>query len=170
VGRGGYTVTHRVRRGSSIYAMKILQRRGGEELPERAFRREAALLASVDHPGVVRVHEVGVADGLPYLGMDFVDGRPLRTLLPDGRLPGEQSLRPAIALASAPGAAHLARLVHRDIKPDNILVGADGRARVIDFGLAVRPGTVDESATAGTLLYCAPEQTGMLRRPLDGRT
>src|SRR5262245_6970879 len=108
LGRGGYTVTHRVRRGSSIYAMKILQRRGGEELPERAFRREAALLASVDHPGVVRVHEVGVADGLPYLVMDFVDGRPLRTLLPDGRLPVEQSLRLAIDVASALGAAHLA--------------------------------------------------------------
>src|SRR6185369_4612278 len=76
LGRGGRTITYRVRRGSSIYAMKML-RHGTEAVPERAFRRVAALLASVNDPGLVRVHEVGVAHGRPYLVMDYVDGRPL---------------------------------------------------------------------------------------------
>src|SRR5689334_9765440 len=82
LGRGGRTVTYRVRRHSSVYAMKILRQRGGDEL---AFRREAALLASVNDPGLVQVHEVGVADGQPYLIMDFVDGPPLTSVLGQGR-------------------------------------------------------------------------------------
>jgi diguanylate cyclase (GGDEF)-like protein len=168
LGRGGYTVTYRVRRHSSEYAMKVLQRHG-EEPTERAFRREAALLASVNHPGLVRVHEVGVANDQPYLVMDSVDGRPLSSLVADGPLPVEQAVQIGVDVATALAAAHAARLVHRDIKPSNILVGADGHARLIDFGLAVRPGTRDETTTAGTLLYCAPEQSGMLRRPIDGR-
>jgi diguanylate cyclase (GGDEF)-like protein len=170
LGRGGRTVTYRVRRASGIYAMKILLWHGGEELPVRAFRREAALLASVNHPGLVRVHEVGVAHGRPYLVMDHVDGRPLSGLLARGGLPVDRLIRVGIDVASALGAAHRARLVHRDIKPDNILISPDGRAHVIDFGLAVRPGDLDEASTAGTLRYSAPEQAGMLHRPVDGRS
>jgi len=169
LGRGGRTVTYRVRRHTSIYAMKILQRRGEEESPHRAFCREAALLASVNDPGLVRVHEVGTADGQPYLIMDYVDGQSLTSVLADGRLPVVRIAQIGIDVARALGAAHRARLVHRDVKPANIMVSADGAARVIDFGLAVRPGDVDETTTAGTLLYCAPEQAGMLHRPVDGR-
>src|SRR5215468_4814741 len=169
LGRGGRTVTYRVRRHSSVYAMKILQRRSGEDPPERAFRREAALLASVRDPGLVRVHEVGEAGGLPYLVMDYVDGQPLSQLLAAGRLSIPRVLRLGIDVGRALGAAHQARLVHRDIKPDNILVGADGHAWLIDFGLAIRPGDIDADKAVGTLLYCAPEQAGMLHRPVDGR-
>ena len=169
LGRGGRTVTYRVRRHTSIYAMKILQRRGAEELPDGDFRREAALLASVNDPGLVRVHEVGVADGQPYLIMDYVDGQSLTSVLAEGQLPIAQIARIGVDVARALGAAHRARLVHRDIKPANILVSADSSARVIDFGLAVRPGDIDETTTAGTLLYCAPEQAGTLHRPVDGR-
>jgi diguanylate cyclase (GGDEF)-like protein len=169
LGRGGRTVTYRVRRHSSVYAMKILQRRSGEDTPERAFRREAALLASVRNPGLVRVHEVGEAGGLPYLVMDYVDGQSLSQLLAAGQLSIPRVLRLGIDIGRALDAAHQARLVHRDIKPDNILVGTDGHAWLIDFGLAIRPGEIDAGATVGTLLYCAPEQTGMLHRPVDGR-
>src|SRR6185369_3446276 len=126
LGRGGRTVTYRVRRHTSIYAMKILQRRSGEDPPERAFRREAALLASVRDPGLVRVHEVGEAGGLPYLVMDYVDGQPLSQLVAAGRLSIARVLRLGIDVGRALDAAHQARLVHRDIKPDNILVGTDG--------------------------------------------
>jgi diguanylate cyclase (GGDEF)-like protein len=170
LGRGGRTITYRVRRHTSVYAMKILQRRGGEELPEQAFRREAALLASVNDPGLVRVHEVGVAeDGQPYLIMEYVDGQSLTSVLAEGRLPVDRIVQIGLDVANALAAAHRARLVHRDIKPANILVSTTGPARVIDFGLAVRPGEFDEASTAGTLLYCAPEQAGTLHRPVDGR-
>ncbi len=169
LGRGGRTVTYRVRRHGSTYAMKVLRPSTGEDGPSRAFRREAALLASVAEPGLVRVHEVGVAEGLPYLVMDYVDGRPLSALVADGPLPVDQTVRIGIDVGRALAAAHQARLVHRDIKPENILVSAAGQARVIDFGLAVRPGDLDEATTAGTLLYSAPEQAGMLHRPVDGR-
>src|SRR5262249_29338889 len=104
LGRGGYTVTYRVRLHTSVYALTVLQRRGGEELTIRAFRREAALLASVNHPGLVRVHEVGVANEQPYLVMDFVDGRPLSGLIGDGPLPLDQAVRIGADVASALGA------------------------------------------------------------------
>jgi serine/threonine protein kinase len=101
--------------------------------------------------------------------MDFVDGQPLTAVLGQGRPGVAQIGEIGIDVALALGAAHRARLVHRDIKPANILVSTTGSARVIDFGLAVRPGDFDETSTAGTLLDCAPEQTGMLHRPVDGR-
>jgi diguanylate cyclase (GGDEF)-like protein len=149
--------------------MKILPGVGVDPATERAFRREAALLAALSNPGLVRVYEVGVDYGCPYLVMDYVEGRALSSLIADGPLPLDQLLRLGIDVASALGAAHEARLVHRDIKPDNILVDSGGQARVIDFGLAVRPGDADDVSTAGTLLYSAPEQSGMLHRPVDGR-
>jgi diguanylate cyclase (GGDEF)-like protein len=169
LGRGGRTVTYRVRRDSSIYAMKILPGSAVGQVTERAFRREAALLAALSDPGLVRVYEVGVDYGCPYLVMEYVEGRPLSSLVADGPFPLGQLLRLGIDVASALGAAHEARLVHRDIKPENILVDSGGQARVIDFGLAVRPGDPDDVSTAGTLLYSAPEQSGMLHRPVDGR-
>jgi diguanylate cyclase (GGDEF)-like protein len=151
-----------------VYAMKMLLPRTGEELSERVFRREAALLASVNDPGLVRAYEVGIADGRPYLVMEFVDGPPLTSLIATGPMPIADVVGVGIDVAGALDAAHQARLVHRDIKPDNIIVGADG-VRVIDFGLAVRPGDHDGSTVAGTLLYAAPEQVGTLHRPVDGR-
>ncbi|MFI5497000.1 diguanylate cyclase [Actinoplanes sp. NPDC051859] len=170
IGRGAHAVVHRVRFRGAEYAMKVLQAADGDEERMRAFRREGALLASIDHPGVARVHELGDRDGRPYLLMDLIEGEPLTHLLAGGRLPAQRAVRVAHEIASALAAAHAAGLVHRDVTPHNIIVGRDGAARLVDFGLATRVGAADADLIAGTPAYCSPEQAGMLRRQVDGRS
>jgi diguanylate cyclase (GGDEF)-like protein len=164
LGRGARTIAYRVRRDAQVYALRVAD--GGAE---RAVRREAALLAGVDHPGVARVHEVGSVDGRPYIVMDLVEGRPLTTELARGPLPIESILSLGIDVAEILAAAHRSGLVHRDVKPDNLLVTPDGSTRLVDFSLAARSGDPDSTAVIGTLRYSAPEQSGLLRRPVDGR-
>jgi serine/threonine protein kinase len=164
-------VVYRARRDGSDYALKLLRELAPDDTRTlTAFRREAALLACVDHPGLARVYEVGHSHGRPYLVMELVQGRPLAELLRQGPLPAEQVVAVAIDAAEVLAAAHRAGLVHRDVKPDSLLAQPDGRTRVLDFGLAALAGAGhDEDAVAGTLAYSAPEQTGMLNRPVDGR-
>jgi diguanylate cyclase (GGDEF)-like protein len=176
LGRGNQAVAYRVRRDGAEYAMKVLQPQASVQLapdPEsshRAFRREAALLACTTHPGLAQVHEVGTADGQPYLVMDLVEGRRLTDVLATGPLAPDRLISLAIDVASALAAAHRTGMVHRDIKPDNIVVSPAGRGRLIDFGLAARQGASHDDAVAGTMLYSAPEQVGVLHRPVDGRS
>lgn len=136
------------------------------------LRREAQAMARLAHPNVVAVHEVGVHDGAPFVAMELVDGTNLRQWWSDERRSETELLTMFAAAGAGRAAAHDAGLVHRDFKPDNVLVGRDGRARVVDFGL-VRgmPGattlvTIDvqapieithSSALAGTPAYMAPE-------------
>jgi eukaryotic-like serine/threonine-protein kinase len=173
LGEGAQTVVYRARRGASEYALKVLR---GPALDDRralaAFRREAALLACVDHPGLARIHEVGEAHGRPYLVMELVEGRVLADLLRDGPLPQERLIALAIDVADVLAATQRAGLAHRDLKPHNLLVQPDGRTRVVDFGLAALTGAAaaaDDETAVGTITYSAPEQTGMLNRPVDGR-
>jgi predicted Ser/Thr protein kinase len=169
LGRGARTVVYRARRGDREYAVKVLRTVGGRD-EALAFRREAALLAGLDHPDLPDVHDVGEADGHPYLIMDLVVGRPLAAVLrAEQRLDETRTATLGAEVADAPAVAHRAGLVHRDVKPDNIMIGPDGRARVIDFGFATRTGSEVADAAVGTFAYSAPEQTGMLRRPVDGR-
>ncbi|MCA8952484.1 MAG: serine/threonine protein kinase, partial [Planctomycetes bacterium] len=122
------------------------------------FEREARLAASIRHPGVVHVYEVGVAGGRAYLAMEFVEGQPLRPEHPTGgRADPHATAQIALEVARAVAALHQAGIVHRDIKPDNVLIDRDGRARVTDFGLALLRGDrADEHA--GTPGFMAPEQ------------
>ncbi|OLB77083.1 MAG: hypothetical protein AUI14_17195 [Actinobacteria bacterium 13_2_20CM_2_71_6] len=169
LGRGARTAVYRARRDGREYAVKVL-RSVGDQREAVAFRREAALLASLDHPGLARVHDVGEAAGHPYLIMDLVAGRPLAEVLrQEGQLDEARAARIGAEVADALAAAHRAGLVHRDVKPDNIMIGPDGRARVIDFGFAARTGDDVADVAVGTFAYSAPEQTGMLRRAVDGR-
>jgi diguanylate cyclase (GGDEF)-like protein len=170
LGRGAETVVYRVRRRNADYALKLLNRPGAD--PERALttiRREAALLACVDHPRLPQIFEVGEADPGPYLVLEFIDGSPLSHTLRGGPLDEAMAVRLAIDVVGPLAAAHRAGLVHRDVKPDNVIVCAGGAARLIDFGLVTRDGAHD-GRVAGTLLYSAPEQTGMLKRAVDGRS
>ncbi|MGX6601006.1 diguanylate cyclase [Micromonosporaceae bacterium Da 78-11] len=168
LGRGAGAVVYRGRRQDDDYAVKLLQTLGGSA-DAVAFRREAALLAALDHPGLPRIHEVGQAGETPYLIMDLVEGRSLTAVLADGPLAEDLVVDVATQVASVLSVAHRAGLVHRDVKPDNILIRPDGQVFLIDFGLAARAGADAADTAVGTFAYSAPEQTGMLRRPVDGR-
>jgi len=152
--------------------------------------REARAAAALDHPNVVAIFDVGqIQDegplkGTTYLAMELIKGRPLRAFVDDASVPVRQRIRWLVEVAKALGAAHEAGLVHRDVKPDNVMVRDDGAVKVLDFGIARRArnapinptGWTEQVATAtatqqgvivGTPLYIAPEQ--LRGDPLDGR-
>lgn len=130
----------------------------------KQMRTEAASLARVKHPRVVRFYDFGFDHRWPYLVTEFVDGQPLGELLRDGgALPVKWALYLITQIADGLGAVWKAGLVHRDVKPDNVLVAADGAAKLIDFGLAKAPALRRKQAPAGpelagTAAYLAPEQ------------
>ena len=175
LGRGAHAVTYRARRDDHDWAMKVYAAQpdtGRAAL--LALRREAALLMWVGHPGLPQVHEVGLADDHAYMIMDLVEGRSLAEVLGSGqlgsgRLGVAEAVRMALSVAAALAAVHGVGLVHRDVKPQNIIIEPDGTARLIDFGLAARAHRDSGDAAAGTFRYAAPEQTGMIKRPVDGR-
>jgi eukaryotic-like serine/threonine-protein kinase len=170
LGSGARTVVYRARRAGVEYALKVRTDPGLSGVRAlREFRREAAMLACVDDPALPRIFEVGIAGDRPYLVLELVAGRPLDKVLLDGPLPVDALLRLAVSAAGGLGAAHRAGLVHRDVKPANLVITADGSAKVIDFDLAGRPDTEARDLVIGTVRYAAPEQTGALRRPVDGR-
>jgi tRNA A-37 threonylcarbamoyl transferase component Bud32 len=126
------------------------------------FRQEAQNAASLNHPNVVSVFDYGEDPSGPYIVMEYVDGEDLATILRrNGSLPPSQAARIAAAVARALAAAHARGIVHRDVKPGNVLIGRDGRVKVVDFGIAravaeaqmTLPGT-----TLGSVHYFSPEQ------------
>lgn len=126
------------------------------------FFREARAAARLHHPNIVQAYDGGVADGVHYLALEYVDGESLRTILErDGRLPPALVLDYAKQVCGALAAAHDAGIIHRDIKPDNLLVDRHGVIRVMDFGLAKAPDrdgalTMD-GQIMGTPIYLSPE-------------
>ncbi len=124
------------------------------------FRREARTVAKLVHPGLVQVFDQGVDGGTTYLAMEYVDGTNLRQLLVDRRaLPLGEALDLVEQVLDALATAHRAGLVHRDVKPENVLIAKDGRTKLADFGLAraVTEMTTGASVVMGTAAYLAPE-------------
>jgi WD40 repeat protein len=145
---------------------------GPEELDR--FLREARSAAQLRHPSIVSVHEVGQANGVPYLVSDFVEGVTLADLL-SARRPGfREAAELVAAVADALQYAHERGVVHRDVKPSNVMVGADGTPHVMDFGLAKREaGEVTmtvEGQVLGTPAYMSPEQARGEAHRVDGRS
>jgi len=172
IGQGARSIVYRGRRGDRLVAVKLLRRVASGEVQAQAVqvRREAAALASMRHPCFVEILEVGEVRDQPYLVMEYVAGRTLAELLARGKLPESQAVRIGHTVAVALTEIHRRGMVHRDIKPQNILLADAGGLKIIDFGFATHAHTIEDPAqVAGTFLYSAPEQTGMLRRPLDGR-
>jgi tetratricopeptide (TPR) repeat protein len=132
-------------------AIKLLAVRS----PKEAARvvREAQLLATLSHPNVVQVFEVGTTDGgrSPYVVMELVEGPTLRQWLSQGPHPWRAVIEVMLPVAQGLWAAHQAGIIHRDLKPENVLMGRDGRPRVIDFGLARALGDEGEGSGSGTL-------------------
>jgi serine/threonine-protein kinase len=166
VGRGGMGVVYRATDLAldRTVALKVLD---DELARDPAFRRrfvtESKLAASLDHPNVIPIYAAGESDGMPFIAMRFVPGADLRTVLrSEGRLEPERAARVIAQVASALDAAHAHDLVHRDVKPANVLVTPEGHVYLTDFGLTKRvsPDT-DATRTGvvlGTLNYMAPEQ------------
>jgi hypothetical protein len=173
LGHGSMGVVYRARQRNldRAVALKILPAELGREAGfATLFRREALAMARLHHPRIVMVHDSGKAGDLFYLLMEFVDGPTLRAVLDEGPLPPDRALAVAAQMCDALGYAHEHGVVHRDVKPGNILFDADGHVRVADFGVA-RLFLADEPADVpggdgpmGTLQYMAPEQA---ERPLE---
>lgn len=139
------------------------------------LRREAQAVASLDHPNIVAGHDFGVDGDAAYLAMELVDGHSLGTLLAThGQLPVDQAVHIAEQACAALDAAHAARIIHRDIKPGNLIIGSDGTVKICDFGIARlqarddSTGLTAHSAAVGTCEFMAPEQA--MGEPVDART
>jgi diguanylate cyclase (GGDEF)-like protein len=171
LGRGATTVVHRVRHAGRTYALK--RPADGDTGLLTAFQREAALLACVDDPAVARIHAAGLFQGVPALVLEHLAGGSLADQLAQGPLGPDRVVELAAQLGRGLAAAHRAGLVHRDVKPANIMLPAAGPAKLIDFGLALLgdgAAAGPDGQAVGTFLYTSPEQSGMLKRPVDGRS
>ena len=144
-------------------AVKLLHREISEEADQlERFRREARTAARLSHPNLVGVIDAGEDDGRPYIVFEYIDGRTLKRRIQDeGPLPVDEAVAYAIEIGRGLTAAHARKLVHRDVKPQNVLIDPDGRAKVTDFGIARSLESKGLTATGrvlGTTDYVSPEQ------------
>src|SRR5262249_35337466 len=145
----------------------------GDRLSERARRRfeyEAEILGRLRHPGIAHIYEAGVADSgfgpQPFLAMELVDGAPLASWLAESSPSLRKKLELFVELCLAVQHAHERGVIHRDLKPDNVLVERDGKPKVLDFGIARAVGAdvgaatrlTEAGAIIGTLSYMSPER------------
>lgn len=165
IGEGTFAVTHRGRdtKLGRVVALKILRAQfAADRQFVGRFEREARHAASVSHPNTVDVYDYGSHGGTFYIAMQYVPGRDLKRVLnEDGPLEAPVTARVAGQVLRGLAAIHAAGIIHRDIKPQNVLIGPDGVARVTDFGVAhaaVDEGLTSHGTTVGTASYMAPEQ------------
>jgi tRNA A-37 threonylcarbamoyl transferase component Bud32/outer membrane protein assembly factor BamB len=165
IARGGMGVVYKARQVSlnrTVALKMILAGQLANEEDVARFRREAQTAAALQHPNIVAIHEVGEQDGQHYFSMDYVEGQSLADRLLDGPLPPMQAARYVEVAARAIHYAHERGVLHRDLKPGNILLDRDDQPRITDFGLA-RSINRDQRLTAtgaivGTPSYMPPEQ------------
>ena len=165
---GHYTILERIGSGGmgEVYlaedqilnrriALKVLPRELHSDERRARFAREATALAALNHPNIVTIHSVEDEGGVPFITMELVEGTTLDDVLPREGFALDRFFDIAIPIADAVAAAHQHGIVHRDLKPGNVMVTADGRVKVLDFGLA--------KATGGSGL--ARRQATIRRRP-----
>jgi class 3 adenylate cyclase/tetratricopeptide (TPR) repeat protein len=155
-------------------AIKVLRAGASLEQTEgEQALREARRLAQLRHPGIVTVHDVGIQEGQVYIVSDYLDGPDLASWLRDNRPSWPEATRLAAAVADALAHAHARLIVHRDVKPGNILLTADGTPVLVDFGLALdegQSGGREKGTVSGTPWYMSPEQAAGIAHRIDGRT
>jgi len=161
-------------------ALKFLPEESADDPDaERRFQREADTIAQLSHPNICTIYEIDRADGRAFIVMECVEGLNLKTYMARNQLSTGAIVEIALQIAAALGSAHAKGIVHRDIKPGNIVVSSEGQVKVLDFGLARRFKTTDthelglEGSTIpgrpmGTANYMAPER--ILQLPLDPRS
>lgn len=176
LGKGGMGAVYRARDRElgEVVALKMLHVEGLDaEMLER-FRQEVRLSRKVTHKNVARVYDLGEHQGERFFTMELVDGDSLRAVLSrDGALGPSRVVELGVAMCRGLAAAHEVGVVHRDLKPDNVLISRDGRIAITDFGIAssLEPGTKASETTsfAGTPMYMAPEQVDR-SSPIDARS
>jgi eukaryotic-like serine/threonine-protein kinase len=181
LGQGGMGEVYRAydQRLDRDVAIKVISDTSAEA--SARLIREARAAAALDHPNVVSVFDIGEDQGTPYIVMELVPGRTLRALIDNPTIPDSTRVGWLVGMAKALAVAHHQQLVHRDVKPENVMVRPDGTVKMLDFGIARRflvNSGVHQSASAslltqagtimGTPLYMAPEQ--IRNQPVDHRT
>jgi Tol biopolymer transport system component len=158
-------------------ALKVLPPEAASEERRLRFEREAKSVAALNHPNIVHLYSFEEEDGIFFLTMELVTGVTLSEKIPEGGFPLKKFFQTAIPIADALATAHERGVVHRDLKPGNVMIGDDGRVKVLDFGLAklesdgVPPGeisTTQEGHVLGTVSHMSPEQAE--GRSVDHRT
>ncbi|HSQ61506.1 MAG TPA: protein kinase [Acidobacteriota bacterium] len=185
LGAGGMGEVYRARdtRLGREVAVKVLPRAvAGDPERQQRFEAEARAAGSINHPNIISLHDVGVADGSPYLVTEILEGETLRGALGGGALPPRRAIALIAQAAQGLAAAHAHGIIHRDLKPENLFVLGDGRLKILDFGIAKATRTettatmettpVFASLTAsgtilGTVSYMSPEQ--LRDQPVDHR-
>ncbi len=166
VGQGGMGVVYRAQDTAldRIVALKVLKEdlRQSKQIAAR-FQREAEAIASLNHPNIVHIYSVGAVGRIPYIAMEFITGAPLSAVMKRQKsIPWKRALHIAEQVAEALACAHEAHIIHRDIKPGNILIGANDRAYVTDFGIAkvltAETQLTVEGSRLGTPHYMSPER------------
>jgi eukaryotic-like serine/threonine-protein kinase len=183
IGAGGMGEVFRVRdtRLGRDVALKILPTTFAADQDRlRRFEQEARSAAALNHPNILAVHDIGTADGAPYVVSELLEGRTLRQVLEGGALTPRKAIEYGAQIAAGLAAAHDKGIVHRDIKPENVFVTKDGRVKILDFGLAklVEPvvadgaratmAQTDPGMVVGTVGYMSPEQ--LRAEPVDARS
>ena len=186
IGAGGMGEVYQARdtRLGRTTAIKILPvDKVGDCDRKRRFLQEARAASALNHPNIVTVHDIASDSGVDYMVMEYVPGRSLDRLMASKALPPAEAIEYALQIASALAAAHAAGIVHRDVKPGNVMITADSQVKVLDFGLSklmeLGSGPEDETQTQasavtetgtvmGTVAYMSPEQAS--GRPVDHRT
>ncbi|MFO0874111.1 MAG: protein kinase [Phycisphaerales bacterium] len=200
---GGYRILRRIGAGGMgtvyeaeqrdprrIVALKTLQRWAASTSLIRRFRHETQVLGALQHPGIAQIFEARVHDpgdggpAVPFFVMELVRGKPVTAFIRDAQLPVAERLRLFVRICAAVAYAHQHGVIHRDLKPDNILVDEQGNPKILDFGIAksTRPDTHDKhdqlvttlhtdvGQLVGTLPYMSPEQVGGDTALVDSRS
>jgi len=154
-------------------AVKLMNREVASDSDQlERFRREARAVAQLSHPHIVGVIDAGEDEGRPYIVFEYVEGETLKDLIRrEGQLPVPEALAYAIEIARALGAAHQRHIIHRDVKPQNVLIDHEGSAKVTDFGIArtlEEDGLTADGRVLGTTDYVSPEQA--LGHSVTGRS
>ncbi len=165
IGSGGMSTVYRAfdETLERQVAVKLMNREIASDSDQlERFRREARAVAQLSHPHIVGVIDAGEDDGRPYIVLEYVEGETLKERIRrQGRLPVTEAVAYAIEIARALGAAHARHIVHRDVKPQNVLIDQEGSAKVADFGIArtlEEDGLTADGRVLGTTDYVSPEQ------------
>jgi serine/threonine protein kinase len=163
LGRGGMADVYRAFDTTLERAVAVkMFRSGGDDTERRRFEEEARLLARLHHPGLVSVYDAGFSDGEPFLVMRLIEGKTLASRLAEGPLSAPEVLDLGCQLTSILTYVHDVEVVHRDVKPSNVLLDHDGRAFLADFGISRLLNTVTRVTATGKIMgtvgYLAPEQ------------